>query len=115
MNALILGCIWVLAATGVAMLPMRYQYVPGLALLLAALSSFRSRALPKELIVFGELGLTGEVRAVANGQERLNEARKHGFRVAIIPHANRPKQAIDGMVVHGVKNLAAALDVVNGL
>ncbi len=86
-----------------------------LALLLAALSSFRNRALPKELIVFGELGLTGEVRAVANGQERLNEARKHGFRIAIIPHANRPKKAIEGMAVHGVKNLAAALDAVNAL
>ena len=86
-----------------------------LALLLAVLSSFRDRPLPKELIVFGELGLTGEVRPVANGQQRLQEARKHGFKIAIVPYANRPKQVIEGMAVHGVKNLSAALDVVAGL
>ncbi|MGK0260997.1 MAG: DNA repair protein RadA/Sms, partial [Candidatus Azotimanducaceae bacterium] len=56
-----------------------------LALLLAVLSSFRDRILPRDLIVFGELGLTGEVRAVANGQERLREAAKHGFKQAIVP------------------------------
>ena len=86
-----------------------------LAALLAVLSSLRNRALPKELIVFGELGLTGEVRPVANGQERLREARKHGFKTAIAPHANRPREAIKGMAVHGVKTLGAALDVVAGL
>ena len=86
-----------------------------LALLLAVLSSFRDRPLPGDLIVFGELGLTGEVRPVANGQERLREARKHGFRTAIVPFSNQPRQAIDGMVVHGVKNLSAALDAVAGL
>ena len=86
-----------------------------LAALLAVLSSLRNRALPKELIVFGELGLTGEVRPVANGQERLREARKHGFKTAIAPHANRPREAIRGMAVHGVKTLGAALDVVAGL
>jgi DNA repair protein RadA/Sms len=62
-----------------------------LALLLAVLSSFRDRILPRDLIVFGELGLTGELRPVANGQERLREAAKHGFRQAIVPYANRPK------------------------
>ena len=86
-----------------------------LALLLAVLSSFRGRPLPRHLIVFGELGLTGEVRPVANGQERLREARKHGFTTAIVPFANRPKQAIDGMRVHGVKNLSGALEAVAGL
>ena len=86
-----------------------------LAALLAVLSSLRNRALPKDLIVFGELGLTGEVRPVANGQERLREARKHGFKTAIAPHANRPREAIKGMAVHGVKTLSAALDVVAGL
>ncbi|MEM1435350.1 MAG: DNA repair protein RadA [Pseudomonadota bacterium] len=85
-----------------------------LATLLAVLSSFRNRALPKDLIVFGELGLTGEVRPVANGQQRLTEARKHGFRRAILPYANRPKDVVDGMAVHGVRNLAGALDVVDG-
>ena len=86
-----------------------------LALLLAVLSSLRSRPLPRELIVFGELGLTGEVRPVPNGQERLQEARKHGFKTAIIPYSNRPRGVIKGMAVHGVKSLGAALDVVAGL
>jgi DNA repair protein RadA/Sms len=85
-----------------------------LATLLAVLSSFRNRALPKDLIVFGELGLTGEMRPVANGEQRLSEARKHGFKRAIVPFANRPKQVLEGMVVHGVKNLSSALDVVEG-
>ena len=86
-----------------------------LALLLAVLSSFRDKPLPRDLIVFGELGLTGEVRAVANGQERLREAGKHGFRRAVVPFANRPKQAIGGMAVHPVKNLSGALDAVAGM
>ncbi|MEM6708167.1 MAG: DNA repair protein RadA [Pseudomonadota bacterium] len=85
-----------------------------LATLLAVLSSFRNRALPRDLIVFGELGLTGELRPVANGQARLAEARKHGFRRAILPFANRPKGVMDGMTVHGVRNLASALDVIDG-
>jgi DNA repair protein RadA/Sms len=86
-----------------------------LASVLAVLSSFRNRALPKDLIVFGELGLTGEVRPVGNGQERISEARKHGFKTAIVPYANRPREAMPGMAVHGVKSLSAALDVVSGL
>jgi DNA repair protein RadA/Sms len=86
-----------------------------LAVLLAALSSLRNRALPKDLIVFGELGLTGEVRPVANGQERINEARKHGFRTAIVPYANRPRLPIADITVHGVKNLAGALEVTASL
>ncbi len=85
-----------------------------LATLLAVLSSFRNRSLPKDLIVFGELGLTGEVRPVANGQERLREASKHGFKTAIVPFSNRPKETIPNMVVHGVKSLSSALDVVAG-
>ena len=86
-----------------------------LALLLAVLSSFRDRPLPKHLIVFGELGLTGEVRPVPNGQERLREARKHGFKAAILPYANRPREVIEGMAVHGVKSLGAALDAAASL
>ena len=86
-----------------------------LALLLAVLSSFRDRILPRDLIVFGELGLTGELRAVANGQERLREAAKHGFKQAIVPYANRPKDRLPGMAVHGVKNLASALEVLSSL
>jgi len=86
-----------------------------LAVLLAVLSSFKNRVLPKSLIVFGELGLTGEVRPVANGQERISEARKHGFTQAIVPFANRPKKVLEGMTVHGVKNLAGALDILETL
>ena len=86
-----------------------------LATLLAVLSSSRDRVLPRGLIVFGELGLTGEVRPVPNGQVRITEARKHGFTHAIVPYANRPKQTIDGMAVHAVKALAGALEVLESL
>ncbi len=86
-----------------------------LAALLAVLSSFRNRTLPRDLVAFGELGLTGEVRPVSNGQQRLTEARKHGFRRAIVPYANRPKEPIAGMAVHGVKSLSGALEVLDSL
>ncbi|WMC09977.1 DNA repair protein RadA [Oceanimonas pelagia] len=80
-----------------------------LALLLALVSSFRDKALPKELVVFGEVGLSGEIRPVPSGQERLMEAAKHGFTRAIVPWANRPKQAPEGMEVIPVKKLEEAL------
>jgi len=89
------------------------ETAPDLALILAVLSSFRNRVLPQDLIVFGELGLTGEVRAVANGQERLREAQKHGFKRAIIPSTNRPKQAIQGIQVCAVETLNQALEAIN--
>jgi DNA repair protein RadA/Sms len=63
-----------------------------LPLLLAALSSFRSRPWPGDTVVFGEVGLAGEVRPVAGGEERLAEAAKHGFRQAIVPEANKPRR-----------------------
>ena len=69
-----------------------------LAVLLAVLSSFRDRVLPRDLLVFGELGLTGELRPVANGQERIREAAKHGFKRAIVPYANRPKDPVPNAV-----------------
>ena len=81
-----------------------------LALVLAVLSSFRDRPLPIDLIVFGEIGLAGEVRPVPNGQERLREAHKHGFKRAIVPAANVPKGGIDGMEIVGVKRLGEALE-----
>ena len=86
-----------------------------LALMSATLSSFRGRALPRDLVVFGELGLTGEVRPVANGQDRLREAQKHGFRCAILPAANRPREAVAGMEVRPVSSLKQALDVIEEL
>ncbi|MGO4998138.1 DNA repair protein RadA [Oceanisphaera sp. W20_SRM_FM3] len=81
-----------------------------LALLLALVSSFRDKALPQELVVFGEVGLSGEIRPVPSGQERLMEAAKHGFTRAIIPWANRPKHAPPGMEVIAVKKLEEALE-----
>ncbi len=81
-----------------------------LALLLALISSLRDRALPTDLVVFGEVGLSGEIRPVPSGQERLNAAAKHGFKQAIVPEANVPKGGVKGMKVVGVKTLAAALE-----
>jgi DNA repair protein RadA/Sms len=84
-----------------------------LAVLLAVVSSFRDRPLPADLVVFGELGLSGELRPVPNGQERLNEAVKHGFRQAIIPAANKPRQPPAGLEVSAVERLAEALERVS--
>lgn len=81
-----------------------------LPILLAILSSLRDRPLPRDLIAFGEVGLAGEIRPVQSGQERLQEAVKHGFKRAIIPAANKPKQAIKGLKFHAVTRLAEALD-----
>jgi len=81
-----------------------------LALLLAIVSSFKDRSLPKDLVVFGEVGLAGEIRPVPGGQERLQEAAKHGFTRAIIPKANAPKRKINGLEVVGVTKIDQALD-----
>ncbi len=81
-----------------------------LAVLLAIVSSFRDKALPRELVVFGEVGLAGEIRPVPSGQERLSEAAKHGFTRAIVPKANEPKKEIDGMDVIVVSKLSDAID-----
>jgi DNA repair protein RadA/Sms len=81
-----------------------------LALLLAIISSFRDRPLPKDLVVFGEVGLSGEIRPVQQGQDRLQEAAKHGFRKAIVARSNAPRQPIQGMEVVAVATLAEALE-----
>ncbi len=81
-----------------------------LALLLAIVSSFKDRILPRELVVFGEVGLAGEIRPVPSGQERLQEAAKHGFTRAIVPKANAPRQPIPGMQVIAVSKLSEALE-----
>lgn len=81
-----------------------------LAIVLAALSSLKNKPLPNDLIVFGEVGLAGEIRPVHNGQERLQEAAKHGFKRAIIPHANAPRQAIRGFEIFAIKRLIEAFD-----
>jgi len=62
-----------------------------LALILALVSSFKDNALPQDLVIFGEVGLPGEIRPVPNCQERINEAEKHGFKRAIVPFNNMPK------------------------
>lgn len=81
-----------------------------LALLGAVVSSLRDRALPPDLVVFGEVGLAGEIRPVPSGQERLREAAKHGFRRAIVPASNAPRDAIPGMEVVPVRKLSEALE-----
>lgn len=80
-----------------------------LPLLLAILSSFRNRILPAKTVVFGEVGLSGEVRPVFNGEERLKEAVSLGFKRAIIPKANQPRRAIEGMSINAVVNLEEAI------
>lgn len=81
-----------------------------LALLLAVVSSLRNQPFPHDLVIFGEVGLSGEIRPVPSGQERIREAAKHGFKRAIVPGANKPKAAIEGMEVIGVTKLSEALE-----
>ncbi len=83
-----------------------------LALVLAIVSSFKDFTLPKDLVVFGEVGLAGEIRPVPGGQERLSEAVKHGFKKAIVPKGNLPKTKIDGLELIGVTKLVQALDAI---
>lgn len=80
-----------------------------LPVLLALASSLRDRALPATLVAFAEVGLTGELRPVAYGEERLREAAKQGFRQAIVAEANAPRRPIEGLTVFGAPTLAAAL------
>jgi len=81
-----------------------------LALLLAVVSSLRNRPLPRDWVVFGEVGLSGEIRPVASGQERLSEAAKHGFKLAIVPKGNAPKKSMSGLKVVPVSRLSEALE-----
>ncbi len=81
-----------------------------LAVMLAVCSSIRNRALPTKSLIFGEVGLAGEIRPVQRGQERLKEAAKLGFRTALIPNLNKPKQAIDGIGIVAVDRIDQALE-----
>lgn len=81
-----------------------------LALLATVISSLRNKPLSHDLLVFGEVGLSGEIRPVPSGQERLKEAAKHGFKRAIIPKANAPKTAPGGLTVVAVTRLDQALE-----
>ncbi|MDC0404027.1 DNA repair protein RadA [Porticoccaceae bacterium] len=84
-----------------------------LAVILAVISSFRNQPLPRQLVVFGEVGLAGEIRPVPNGPERLREAAKHGFTKAIVAAANAPKKPLPGMEVVAVRNISEALDALS--
>ena len=85
-----------------------------LAAVLAIVSSLRDRVLPRDLMVIGEIGLSGEIRPVPSGQERIREAAKHGFRQALVPQANVPKEPIEGMQVTGISRLIEAMDYLGG-
>ena len=80
-----------------------------LAVMMAIVSSLKNKPLPAKLVVFGEVGLAGEVRPVQRGQERLREAAKLGFTHALIPHANRPRQAIAGIEAMAVRRVEEAV------
>lgn len=86
-----------------------------LAVMLAITSSLRGKALPKGFIAFGEVGLAGEVRPAPRGQERLKEAAKLGFTIAIVPKANAPKKAIAGLTIHAVERVDEAMNIVRGI
>lgn len=83
-----------------------------LPMMLALSSSFRDRPLPLSLVCFGEVGLSGEIRPVADGQERLKAAASHGYRQVIIPFANKPKQGFDGMNITAVRTVADAISAI---
>jgi DNA repair protein RadA/Sms len=86
-----------------------------LAVLLSITSSLRGKPWPKGFIAFGEVGLAGEVRPAPRGQERLKEAAKLGFTMAVVPKANAPKKPIEGMTIHAVDRVEEAMNVVRGL
>ncbi|MBI1890654.1 MAG: DNA repair protein RadA [Burkholderiales bacterium] len=81
-----------------------------LAVLLAIQSSMRNKPLPRGLAVFGEVGLAGEIRPAPRGQERLREAAKLGFSIAMIPKSNAPRQKIEGLIIIGVERIDEALE-----
>ncbi|MDP3796924.1 MAG: DNA repair protein RadA [Polaromonas sp.] len=86
-----------------------------LSVMLAITSSLRGKPLPKGFIAFGEVGLAGEVRPAPRGQERLKEAAKLGFSVAVVPKANAPRKPIEGLTIHAVERVEQAMEVVRSL
>ncbi|OUR74291.1 DNA repair protein RadA [Methylophaga sp. 41_12_T18] len=81
-----------------------------LAVLAAILSSLRNRPIPRDWVLFGEVGLTGEIRPVQAGEERISDAAKHGFTHAIVPKANAPRKDIKGMKIIPVLHLGEAIE-----
>lgn len=86
-----------------------------LAVMLAIQSSLRGRPLPRGFVAFGEVGLAGEVRPAPRGQERLKEAAKLGFSVAVVPKANAPKKPIEGLTIHAVERVEQAVELLREL
>jgi DNA repair protein RadA/Sms len=86
-----------------------------LAIMVGVVSSLRDRIIPYDTVFFGEVGLNGEIRPVANGHARLNEAAKHGFKRAIIPKSNKPKENIKNLHIHAISNIQEALTVLSEL
>lgn len=86
-----------------------------LAVVLSVLSSLRNTIIPNDLICFGEVGLGGEIRPVQSGQERLKEAAKHGFKTAIIPKSNHPKDPIEGLKIYAIEHLREAIDFIRNV
>lgn len=82
-----------------------------LAILIGVVSSLKDKIIPHDVVLFGEIGLNGEIRPVANGHARLNEASKHGFKRAIIPKKNAPKGLIKGLEVNAVSTVIDAFEV----
>ena len=80
---------------------------------MAICSSVSGKPLPQTLIGCGEVGLSGEIRPVPSGQERLREAAKHGFKKGIVPAANVPRQPIEGIEIIAVKKLVDALEAID--
>jgi len=95
-----------------AFLRVTKMYSSDLAAVMAIVSSLKNQPLPHELMVIGEVGLSGEIRPVPSGQERIREAAKHGFTRAIVPKGNVPKDMPAGMQVIGVSRLSEALEAV---
>ena len=92
---------------------MRIQEPAGdLAILLAVYSSLKNNPLPSKSLVFGEVGLAGEIRPVQRGQERIKEAAKLGFETVFIPTANKPKQRIEGLRIVTIDRVADAIGAV---
>ncbi|MEJ1353714.1 MAG: DNA repair protein RadA [Candidatus Sedimenticola sp. (ex Thyasira tokunagai)] len=86
-----------------------------LAMMCALISSLKSQKIPKNTVIFGETGLNGEIRPVANGLQRIADAKKHGFEVAIVPKDNAPKKRMAGIKLYPVANVAEAIDVLSEL
>ncbi|MGZ8191604.1 MAG: DNA repair protein RadA [Methylococcaceae bacterium] len=84
-----------------------------LAIVIGVVSSLRNKVIPHDVLFFGEIGLGGEIRPVANGHARLNDAAKHGFKKAVIPKGNAPKTPIKGLEIHAVSTLSEALDILS--